>query len=106
MVSHCACPTKIFRNRALQSHKRRSSPPSQFSMPLLTKTAKATFHCPQGMPLILLNNSYKLARCLSRDGGLNDLPRRATFSPSHPLARQVVPLALARALQPSSHLLK
>ena len=28
MVSHCACPTRVFRDRALREHRRPSSPPS------------------------------------------------------------------------------
>ena len=39
----------------------------------------------------------KLAHSLFRGWGLNDLPLRASFSPSHPLARRDVPLARARA---------
>jgi hypothetical protein len=35
---------------------------------------------------------------ISQGWGLIDLPLRATFSPSHPLARRDVPVALARAL--------
>jgi len=36
--------------------------------------------------------------------GLIDLPLRAAFSPSHPLARRDVPLAQARAFHSSLHL--
>jgi hypothetical protein len=35
----------------------------------------------------------------SLEGGLLDLPLRATFSPAHPLARRDVPSARARALR-------
>ena len=38
--------------------------------------------------------------CSQRKGwSLIDLPLRASFSPAHPLARRDVPLALARAFQ-------
>jgi len=48
-----------------------------------------------------------IARSLSLQGwGLIDLPLRATFSPAHPLARQGVPSARARAFQDSSSLVK
>ena len=47
------------------------------------------------------------ARSLSLQGwGLIDLLLRATFSPAHPLARRDVPVALARAFQSSSSLVK
>jgi len=31
MVSHCACPTRVFRDRALHEHRRPSSLPSHLS---------------------------------------------------------------------------
>ncbi len=69
MVSHCACPTRVFRDRALHEHRRPSSLPSLPPSSLV----------------------------LSQGWGLIDLPLRATFSPAHPLARRDVPLAQARA---------
>ena len=59
MVSHCACPTRVFRDRALHEHRRPSSLPSHL------------------LPSLLV---------LSQDWELIDLPLRATFSPAHPLA--------------------
>ena len=41
----------------------------------------------------------KLACFSSREGCLLDLPLRAAFSPSHPLARRDVPLSHARAFR-------
>ena len=58
MVSHCACPTRAFRGRALHEHRRPSSPPLsslsqgthrtrvfQFSIALLEGVAEAALHC-------------------------------------------------------------
>ena len=42
----------------------------------------------------------------SREGGLLDLPLRATFSPAHLLARRAVPRTRARAFQSSSPLVE
>jgi len=53
MASHCACPTRVFGDRALHEHRRSSSPPS---------------HTPS-----------KLARSFFLQGwGLIDLPLRAS----------------------------
>ena len=35
MVSHCACPTRVFRDRALHEHRRPSSLPSHALPPSL-----------------------------------------------------------------------
>jgi hypothetical protein len=45
------------------------------------------------------NDPSKLARYLFRDGELIDLPLRAAFSPTLPLARRDVPVARARAFK-------
>ena len=59
MDSHCACPTRVFGDRALHEHRRSSSLPS---------------HAPS-----------KLARYPFQGWGLIDLPLRAIFS-SAPLS--------------------
>jgi len=70
MVSHCACPTRVFRDRALHEHRRPSSLPSHAPFQADLSTS------PQGGLVDLrmrasnvINAPSKLAHYLFRDEG-------------------------------------